>query len=581
MKGLRVLFSFLAAGLFVLASGEVLCCIAADYSEGALKSPGFQIDQYDFGRTSYYPFHTKVPIPKDQPFTLRWEYESELGLTARSGDVDGDGVVDLVVGDSGWIRIFDGSGTQTNSFFTGQSLGILADWEGDGRLEILTWGQIGSTGQIAVWDCEGATKAVFQTDITPQARGGTAVVPEGILDVDGDGAPELIASKHAGYALQPRGIVVFDCNSRRELWYYSVGPDPWRIACIDLGGRPGREILFSALGPCNNSVGADGTIDMKPYTWCLEGADGTLLWRNEYQGSCFVDTALGVCDLEGDGTIEVVATSFSHGWHPWDGPLGQVCLLDPLSGTVSAQRDFGTAAALAAIGDLDGDGVAEIIVHVKNGAEEVSSVAALDTKLQTVGSFDLPGSVFDWRNWTVTDLDGDGTLEVLAEGVDVATKLASLYVLDSELDLLWRIDPDPPVGYFSFFVSDLDGDEILEIVLVAGTKVSVYQGASPPVRNKVNVFVGDANADRAIDVADAVATLSYLFGGAPEPPCLAALDTNADHSVNIADSIQILSYLFGGGVLFGPDGVPLQSVEIGCMPWDQHSVTLPCEIPCD
>ncbi len=56
---------------------------------------------------------------------------------------------------------------------------------------------------------------------------------------------------------------------------------------------------------------------------------------------------------------------------------------------------------------------------------------------------------------------------------------------------------------------------------------------------------GDSNADGKIDVADAVATLSYLFAGG-SVVCLEACDSNDDGGVDIADAVYVLGYLFGG-----------------------------------
>ena len=71
---------------------------------------------------------------------------------------------------------------------------------------------------------------------------------------------------------------------------------------------------------------------------------------------------------------------------------------------------------------------------------------------------------------------------------------------------------------------------------------------------------GDANADGAIDIADAVCVLGYLFGGAADPcaarvpRCLDAADANDDGAVDIGDAVKILGHLFGGGGPLPPPG---------------------------
>jgi len=57
---------------------------------------------------------------------------------------------------------------------------------------------------------------------------------------------------------------------------------------------------------------------------------------------------------------------------------------------------------------------------------------------------------------------------------------------------------------------------------------------------------GDGNSDGTLNIADAIATLGYLFAGGSEPSCLDAADANDDGAVNIADAINTLGHLFAG-----------------------------------
>jgi hypothetical protein len=58
---------------------------------------------------------------------------------------------------------------------------------------------------------------------------------------------------------------------------------------------------------------------------------------------------------------------------------------------------------------------------------------------------------------------------------------------------------------------------------------------------------GDANLDQAINVADVVTILGYLFQG-QSIGCLQSCDTNDDESNDISDAIALLNFLFGSGV---------------------------------
>jgi CHRD domain len=82
-----------------------------------------------------------------------------------------------------------------------------------------------------------------------------------------------------------------------------------------------------------------------------------------------------------------------------------------------------------------------------------------------------------------------------------------------------------------------------------------------PNRSDVPFKRGDANADGAIDLSDAIFTLSWLFTGGQEPTCRDAADTNDDEKADISDAVVSLGFLFLGGQA---PGFPFQSCFQGC-----------------
>jgi hypothetical protein len=67
-----------------------------------------------------------------------------------------------------------------------------------------------------------------------------------------------------------------------------------------------------------------------------------------------------------------------------------------------------------------------------------------------------------------------------------------------------------------------------------------------PLRGAVRC---DANGDGALDISDAVRTLSIFFSGGQPAECAPSLDCNRDRSIDIADPIQLLGELFLGAPL--------------------------------
>ena len=62
-----------------------------------------------------------------------------------------------------------------------------------------------------------------------------------------------------------------------------------------------------------------------------------------------------------------------------------------------------------------------------------------------------------------------------------------------------------------------------------------------------DMICGDANADLAVDISDAVHLISYIFGGGPAPAPLIAGDANCDLAVDISDAVYLIGYIFGSG----------------------------------
>lgn len=99
---------------------------------------------------------------------------------------------------------------------------------------------------------------------------------------------------------------------------------------------------------------------------------------------------------------------------------------------------------------------------------------------------------------------------------------------------LWEEPPLPP----EFTL--LDG----HMKPIASLDVALYEKTRIPDLESPEFRRGDANADGKTDIADAVAVLNRLFGGAPDLPCADAADANDDGRVDLSDAIRILLRLF-------------------------------------
>ncbi len=88
--------------------------------------------------------------------------------------------------------------------------------------------------------------------------------------------------------------------------------------------------------------------------------------------------------------------------------------------------------------------------------------------------------------------------------------------------------------------------------VAANATVIKYRIPPAPARFKR----GNANADVAVDIADAIFLLTHLFAQGPTPSCKDAADANDDGALDISDAVKMLAHLFAlAGPLPAPFGV--------------------------
>lgn len=88
--------------------------------------------------------------------------------------------------------------------------------------------------------------------------------------------------------------------------------------------------------------------------------------------------------------------------------------------------------------------------------------------------------------------------------------------------------------------------------LVSQIEQEIYHQVDDPSLGLVDFsqpyLLGDVNTDRAINAADVVYLINYLFIGGPAPvPILQVGDVNCDAVINAADVVYLINYLFIGG----------------------------------
>ena len=384
---------------------------------------------------------------------------------AGGGDLDGDGAADLALGNPGedsagaragavWVLRgpLDETGGDDPIVLTGQvsedvagaALAVL-DLDGDGLAELVVGGPGGESGAGIVWIVS-EPEAGSLSQAGARLVGASGVDEAGTTlgsagDLDGDGAPELLigapgadASAGAVYVIGGALSGEVDLGEAATVWTGERSRDEVGPAA-GLGDLDGDGVPDLAIGaPGESSAGENaGAVALLTEPGGGSLADGTL-WLGEAEGDAAGVAVAGVGDTDGDGYADVlVGGPNNDDASDYAGAcwllLGPASLGGSLSGA-DATRTGASAAenaggSLAAPGDIDGDGFADLVVGSPwgdGGASNsgvawilygpVSGTASLstsDAELQGEDSYDRASTSLA----AAGDLNGDGAPDLL------------------------------------------------------------------------------------------------------------------------------------------------------------------------
>jgi glutamine cyclotransferase len=338
-------------------------------------------------------------------------------VAVAAGDLTGDGVAELVtaagLGDRSDVRVWSfvaGQATEITGFFAyapafGGGVSVAAgDITGDGIADVITGAGPGGGPHVRVWSVGGQLTELAGFFAYDPAFAGGVFVAAG--DVTGDGVAEFLTGAGPGGGPHVRVWSAAGGQLTELTGFYAYDPaftGGVSVAAGDLTGQGAGQIVTGA-GPGGG-----------PHVRVIDVSGGSateLAAFFAFEPSFTGGVSVGVGDLTGDGVAELVTAAGLNG--------GSRVRVWSLSGGLHLLQDFFAynpalpGAVSVGVGDVTGDGVAELVTGAGGSAPQVRVWSLANggvTEIARFFSYDpaFPGGV----SVGVGDLNDDGVAEII------------------------------------------------------------------------------------------------------------------------------------------------------------------------
>lgn len=396
--------------------------------------------------------------------SLRYELPVFNLGAVRLADVEGDGALELLYGDAQWgyVHVLDGASGAEKWRLVNPEHGVtdiaVGDTDGDGVAEVVWGAGHTSSGPDHLYVADGASHAIEWQSL--DESGPHYGFAHG--DIDADGALEIVHTSLTSDSGYEDGLYFVHDWATKALEHRSGPLSPsnatgvWRVRAANLDADPQLELLVTS--GANVYQGA---------VYCVDGLTHEVQWRAAVDDGDAVN-ALQVADLEGDGTLEVVAgVDPAHSGAPgyflyvFDGATGA---LEWRSQPQSGLWPYG---GLLRVANVDGDAQLEIVT-ASHGSGALEVVDGLTRAIQ-LSAPDLDATALD-----VVDRDGDGRGEII-----VGTWKGQIELIDPATGARQEI------GSFGSYddidglaVADLTDDGTADLVFCLRGRLLVVDGSS-------------------------------------------------------------------------------------------------------
>ncbi|MBN1538183.1 MAG: VCBS repeat-containing protein [Anaerolineales bacterium] len=465
------------------------------------------------------------------------------------GDMDGDGYFDLVAGNynqanrlylnNGTSDPFNGVSGSNISADTHNTIAVvLGDVDRDGDLDLL----VGNSGQANRLYLNNGTSTPFSavsgSDISADVLATRSMA---LGDVDGDGDPDLVTGNDGTNQLYLNNGTTDPFNGVSGVSISTDTHNTLSVAMGDVDRDGDLDLVAGNYGQTNRLYLNNGTVT--PFN----GVSGSDISADNHTTR---SVALG--DVDRDGNLDLVAGNY--------GQTNRLYLnngtASPFSGVSGSDVSTDSHVTLSVLlGDVDGDGNLDLVagndgvnrLYLNNGTmDPFSGVSGSDISTDTHNTLSV----------ALGDVDRDGDLDLVAGNWYQANRLYLNGSTTSPFNSIAGSDISTDTDYtYSLALGDVDGDGDLDLVAgnVGIDRLYLNNGTADPfggvsgsdistdVRNTYSVALGDMDGDGDLDLVTGNSfnqtNRLYLNNGTADPfggVCGSDISTDTDYTYSLA-----------------------------------------------
>jgi hypothetical protein len=456
-----------------------------------------------------------------------WAYGPGFGESLDTGDLDGNGIDEIVSSGFEVPRVFDAVLRSPIAEITAASnYGLtalrVASVDGDSRAEVI----LGDAqwGNVSIYRYDGGTQTFSLAGQINSQEHGVAAIQVG--NVDADPAMEVIWD--AGYTSSGADVFVvaeFAAPATLALQWTSESVGEFDGPFV--GGALARiapatsRLMF--VSPTTESGYGGARL------FALDASGGTAP-SPQVSNNYYATTSLDVADFDGDSIDEVFLSS-SNGYEPY------FQAYDFQSGTTEWTSPMGYSTARAIRhGDFSGDARADFAVFSEDRRVTIFNAAQSTVIWQStqLGG----GSAMDMA---IGDVDGDGLLDLVA----LTESFLYIYGRSSVAAPFVELRNVPVSNGAHVLLADADGDGVLEIYVVESysyTGESILRAYDPALQSL-----------RSMHLTARITNLALEPGSQQRKNLLIATDNTSNYSwYTSAAEIWAIDPVSGAGVWRSP-----------------------------